>query len=189
MCTKWRQAGVTLIELVIFIVIVGLAVAGTLAVMNVTIRHSSDPLMRKQAIAVAESLMEEIVLHPFTYCDPDDPNLTGANSSADCTGGAGGANDESLLVKQAGESRYSNTTPLDNVGDYNGFTMTGITEIDGTAITELANYNAAVAITNVGATFGLAATEALQIIVTVTSGAESVSLTSYRFRYAPKDAP
>lgn len=186
MCTKREQTGVTLIELVIFIVIVSLAVAGILAVMNMTIRHSSDPLVRKQAIAVAESLMEEVALHSFTFCDPSDANFF---TAADNTGCAVAANDQSTLVWQAGESRYNNANPYDNVADYNGFTMTGITGIDGTAIAELANYNAAVAITNVGATFGLGATEVLQIVVTVTSGAESVSVTSFRFRYAPQDAP
>jgi MSHA pilin protein MshD len=185
MCTN-RQAGVTLVELVIFIIIVSFAVAGILAVMNMTIRHSSDPLIRKQAIAVAESLMEEIALHAFTFCDPGDANLTIA---ADNNGCAVAANNQSTLTPQAGETRYSSTNPFDNVADYNGFTMTGITGIDGSAIVDLANYNASVAITNAGAAFGLGATEVLQIIVTVVNGAESVSLTSFRFRYAPRDAP
>jgi MSHA pilin protein MshD len=64
-----RQAGITLIELILYIVIVSVGLAGILSVMNVTTQHSADPMVRKQALAVAESLLEEITLKDFT--DPD----------------------------------------------------------------------------------------------------------------------
>lgn len=57
-----RQAGITLIELVLYIVIVSVGIAGILSVMNVTTQHSADPMVRKQALAAAESLLEEILL-------------------------------------------------------------------------------------------------------------------------------
>ncbi|MFN3397749.1 MAG: prepilin-type N-terminal cleavage/methylation domain-containing protein [Sulfurimicrobium sp.] len=63
------QSGLTLIELVIFIVIVSVAVAGVLSVMNFTTQHSADPLVRKQAAALADSILEEILLKD--YADPD----------------------------------------------------------------------------------------------------------------------
>src|SRR4030067_3352919 len=106
-----------------FIVIVSVALAGILRVMNVTTRGSADPLIHKQALAIAESLLEEVELMPFTYCDPDDVNAASAVTSADCTGGTGGANDESKLplTYETGETRYHATTPFDNTRDYNGF--------------------------------------------------------------------
>jgi len=64
-----RQGGLTLIELIMFIVIVGVGVTGVLSVMNVSARHGGDPMVRKQALAVAESLLEEILAHDFA--DPD----------------------------------------------------------------------------------------------------------------------
>ncbi len=72
MCTRHRQHGISLIELIMFIVIVSVALAGILLVMNVTTKGSADPLIHKQALAIAESLLEEVELMPFTYCDPDD---------------------------------------------------------------------------------------------------------------------
>ena len=36
------QAGLTLVEMIIFIVVLGAAVAGVLAIMNVTSKHSGD---------------------------------------------------------------------------------------------------------------------------------------------------
>lgn len=64
-----RQAGFTLIELVIFIVVVSVGLAGILSVMNFTVRHSADPMVRKQAAALADSILEEILLKEYT--DPD----------------------------------------------------------------------------------------------------------------------
>jgi Tfp pilus assembly protein PilV len=66
MCTRKHARGLTLVELIIFIVVVSAAVAGVLAVFTQATRASSDPLIRKQAIAVAESLLEEILAVPYT---------------------------------------------------------------------------------------------------------------------------
>jgi MSHA pilin protein MshD len=189
MFIKQKQAGLSLVELVIFIVIMSIGVVGITRAITSTVIKSSDPLIRKQALVIAESLMEEITLQPFTYCDPSDANfLTAANGAGCATAG----NNQSVLGPTSGETRYSTTTPFDNVGDYSGFTMaSGIIGIDGNAITELANYNASVAMTQVGITqFGLAdATAVIQIVVTVTVGQESVSLTSHRFRFDTNNSP
>lgn len=70
MCmTSRRQAGFTLIELVFFIVVVSLGMAGILMVIDVSTRSGADPMVRKQAMALADSLMEEILLKD--YADPD----------------------------------------------------------------------------------------------------------------------
>ena len=181
MCTIKRQSGVSLIELIIFIVIVSTAVAGVLAVMNVTTQHSADPMLRKQAQAIAESLLEEIELQPFTYCDPDDANAATATSVADCS-------IPEAMGPETGETRYS-TPQFDNVNDYSGFTMSGINDITNTAIGGLNNYTASVAITQDGGSFSLPTDAVLKIDVTVSAGNDSLTLTGYRFRYAPNAAP
>ena len=63
-----NQSGISLIELIMFIVIISVALTGILLVMNQVTRHSADPLIHKQALAIAESLLEEVELMPFTYC-------------------------------------------------------------------------------------------------------------------------
>lgn len=183
MYTVNRQSGISLIELIIFIIIVSTAVAGVLSVMNITTQHSADPMLRKQAQAIAESLLEEIELQPFTYCDPDDANATTATSAAGC------ATTPELIGPEPGETRY--TSPqFDNVNDYAGFTMAGINDITNTPIGGLSGYTASVAITQAGTSLGLADnTAALQIDVTVTAGNDSLTLTGYRFRYAPNAVP
>jgi len=206
MCITERQArrhrpraehGISLVELIVFIVIVGIAVAGVVGALSMATRASADPMIQKQALAVAEALLEEVQLQPFTYCDPDDPNAASAQNAGGCTGGAGGPNDENLLVAgklgpEAGETRYSATTPYDNVSDYNTFTMTGIMDITGAAIIPgLENYTARVDVVN-QALGTIPATDSLLITVTVDGppGTNTrVVLDGYRVRYAPNALP
>src|SRR5436305_110930 len=152
-----RERGVTLLELIVFIVIVSVAVMGVLTVLDLSNRSSTDPMIQKQALAIAEALLEEVELQPFTYCDPDDANAASADDVTGCTGGASGANDENKtpLGPETGETRTSGTTPYDNVSDYNLFCMgpaclvpTTASDLDGNSIAGLEAYTANVAVAN-----------------------------------------
>lgn len=190
-----RERGMTLLELIMFIVVIGIAAAGVVGVIAYATRASTDPMIHKQALAIGEAVLEEVQLMPFTYCDPDDPNAATALGAAGCTGGALGANDEGRLPlgTEAGETRLSTTTPYDNVSDYNGFAMAGgIVDIAGNAIPlpELAAYRADVTVATQGLdTIGVS--EALLITVTVTHPnlTPSLVLHGYRVRYAPNALP
>lgn len=194
--SAWRrkqQAGISLIELLVFIVVVSVGLVGILSVMNITTRHSADPMVRKQALAIAESLLEEVQLQPFTYCDPDDsanlddpPPASEANCSA-------GFDETTTLGPEAGEGRYQADAPFDNVNDYAGFSMNGIRAIsDGTTVVPgLGSYNANVTIEKVSDPERIALgvdspDDVLKIRVQVTGPANTdIRLTGYRFRYAP----
>lgn len=201
------QHGISLIELIMFIVIVGIALAGILMVMNRVTLGSADPLIHKQALAIAESLLEEVQLMPFTFCDPDDANATTAMSAAGACALA--ANEESTVIgPEAGETRYSGATPFDNVSDYNGCQMntgvanagcdatgtTGIRDITGAAAGP-ADYKAVVVVANngmpaAGASPAIASIEALLVSVTVT-GPDNVPviIEGIRTRYSPRSVP
>ena len=58
-----------MVELVISIVVIGIAVAGTLLAMQRTNASSADPLIVRQAGSVAEAYLVEILLKP--YLDPN----------------------------------------------------------------------------------------------------------------------
>jgi MSHA pilin protein MshD len=178
-----RQSGLSLVELVMFIIIVSVGVAGILSVMNVTTQSSADPMLRKQALSIAESLLEEIQLQPFTYCDPTDANAATANSAADC------ASIPEVSGPEGSQSRYSISDPFNNVNDYAGFSMAGIRGLDNAVIAGLENYAATVSITN--AAVGTVPSDAsLRIDVRVTYGATvDLTVTGYRMRYAPNAGP
>ena len=175
-----NERGLSLVELLVFIVVVGIAVTGVLSVYSLTSRTSVDPMIRKQAVAIAESLLEEVLAKPYTYCDPDDANVESASSPAACATTPEGMGAEGV------EDRYSNLTPFDNVNDYNGFTMAGINDLTNAPIAGLAAFTASVQVQDAGAFNGIPAGETLLVTVTVTApGNHGVSLSGYRTRYAP----
>ncbi len=61
------QNGATLIELIITIVVISSALVGILSIINITTRHSADPVVQQQAIAIAESYLEEILFVILAY--------------------------------------------------------------------------------------------------------------------------
>jgi MSHA pilin protein MshD len=60
-----RSAGMTLIELIIAMVIITIGVAGLIAAYTITAKTSADPMISKQMGAIAEGMMEEIMLKPY----------------------------------------------------------------------------------------------------------------------------
>lgn len=64
------QKGISLIELVIFIVILSVALTGiTLIYINAT-RYSADPMVRIRSIELAQSTLEEILLKAYDNNTP-----------------------------------------------------------------------------------------------------------------------
>ncbi|MCP3663021.1 MAG: pilus assembly protein MshD [Gammaproteobacteria bacterium] len=65
MPTKARQIGMTLVELVISIVVLSVAVVGVLSALGTIVGRSADPMIREQALAIAEGYLEEISQSEF----------------------------------------------------------------------------------------------------------------------------
>ncbi|WP_256077114.1 prepilin-type N-terminal cleavage/methylation domain-containing protein [Massilia sp. YIM B04103] len=63
---KKRQQGITLVELIVAIVVLSVGLAGVLLAFSRLAHSSTDPMVHKQMIAIAEGMMEEIQRMPFT---------------------------------------------------------------------------------------------------------------------------
>ncbi len=152
-----KQRGFSLIELIVFIVIVSTAMIGILSVMNLVNKNSADPVIHKQALAIAESLLEEIELQDFTAA-------SGATSAGAVTA-----------------TNRSNSYHV--ISEYQGFSMTGITSVIGGSVQGLTGYSASVAVQG-QALGGIPATSAVQITVTVTDPAgNKLQSVGYRAAY------
>jgi MSHA pilin protein MshD len=114
-----KNQGLTYIELVIGIIIIGIALAGVIKAMNAALLGVSDPAQRVQAISIANSYMEEILAK--SYLDP--------TSGTACP------------------SAPSSRNLYDNVCDYNGLHDVGAHDQDGNSISGLEGYTIDVTVT------------------------------------------
>ncbi|HXA46952.1 MAG TPA: type II secretion system protein [Burkholderiaceae bacterium] len=149
------QRGMTLIELVIAIVIIGVALTAVLLAFTITVRSTASPVIIKQMNSVAEEMMEEIALKPFVPV---------ANAApAGCA-----------------RNTFNDISDYDGYA-----TVGKICDIDGTTIASLNGYSISVTVVTDGATLtGVPAAAAKKITVTVTYGSQTISLTSWRTNYA-----
>ena len=181
--------GISLIELLMFIVIISVALVVILNVQKQASNMSAEPQLRKQALAIAEGLLEEISLARFTFCDPTDNAADTATSPAACT-----------LPEVAAQEAGGSSRPYDNVNDY--VTSFGVAETyktDAAGNLYPPEYEASVTITpdtNLGVagdTISSDATSAnmnvLRISVEVFYRGGKVVLDGYRTRYAPNSVP
>ena len=180
---RQRARGLTLIELLLFVVVVGIALSAMLQVFVTATAASTDPMIRRQQLAIAESLLREVELMPFTWCDPTDANVETATSATVSASGCASLVESS--GPEAGQTRYGPTNFFNNVNDYAGFSMSGIRDVTNAAVAGLSGYSASVAVSGV-ALDNITAADALKITVTVTAPDNStVSLQGWRTRYAP----
>ncbi len=140
----------TLMELVLAIAVIGIGLAGVLVAFNHAVFRSADPLVRKQMLAIAEEMMEEVRLRPFAP------------------------------VANAAPAACARNT-FNDVNDYNGYAAAALCDIDGNAIPSLAAYSVAVTVTAAVLPNGVAAR---RIVVTVSHGGDTLTLTGYRTNWA-----
>ena len=113
---RQRQRGFTLVEMIVAIVILGVGVAGVMLAFSTAARGSADPLVHQQMIAIAEEMLDEVMLKPYA------PAANGAPSAC--------ALDTYNVV-----SDYNVYA-----------TVNQVCAIDGTAIPALASYSVSVSV-------------------------------------------
>jgi MSHA pilin protein MshD len=113
--------GSTLVELVVAIVVLGVAATAALGALSRHAVGAPDALQVLQATAVAQALLDEALAQGTGTVDPD--------------GVANGPGPE------PGEARSSAVAPFDHVDDYDGYAMeAGIVAFDGEPVPGLEGY-------------------------------------------------
>jgi type II secretory pathway pseudopilin PulG len=100
MHTLINQRAFTLVEMVIFIVIVGIAVAAIGSQFMQNVQHSAEPLLRQKAIAVANTHLD--ALQGSTYAAISSYNDNSVTGFA-------------VVVTVSNSSAWSATTPVESI--------------------------------------------------------------------------
>jgi MSHA pilin protein MshD len=153
--------GVTLIELLVFIVVMAIAVTAVVGVYSETVRGSNDPLIRLRALELAQAQLDEVLARKF-----DENTPSGGVPACGSTGGP-------VCAGILADSDY------DDVGDFDGF-------VDNSH----SGYSIQVSVSEAGGDLGLAPAQARLITVTVSApslsinpGGSAVSLSAYRVNF------
>lgn len=161
-----HQRGLTFIELIVFIVVVSVGLVGILSVLNLTSSKSADPVVRKQSLAIAEAMLEEILSKSYQN-DPAD--ASNSSSTLGCT---------PTTTPSCRANNVSDRPNYNDVDDFNGWNKTGVYQPDGTLAPVLGTYVVTVAVT----TATLDGVPMKKVTVTV-AGGETIKLIGYRANY------
>ena len=150
-----KQAGVTLIEVIVFIVVVNLAFVAVMQIYSQAVVSSVDPIVRVRAIELARATLDEVQARRFDENTPvGGIPACGTPSGAACLG-------------------ITPDTEYDDVGDFDGYTDNNF-----------AAFPVSVLVIEAGNDLGLAAAMARKIIVTVgMPDGNSVTLAAYKVNY------
>lgn len=152
--------GFLLVEAAVLLAVVGVALAGML--LALTRASSADPLLRRQALYIAEALLDEVERAPFSSC----PDGSGCPR----------------------RSVPRNRADFAHVDDYRDFRLDGgIRDAGDFPIAGLENYRARVTVA-AQRFAGIPAADARRIVVTV-DGPADVRVTLEGWRTRRDDAP
>ncbi|WP_221800026.1 prepilin-type N-terminal cleavage/methylation domain-containing protein [Oceanobacter mangrovi] len=149
--SRKSQQGVSLVESVIAIVIIGIALAAVSRGMGLALRHNADPLWQARATQLVHSYMDDVMALRF---QEDSPTKGGAVGSCVIGGTEGGEHDR---------------TDYDDVDDYNGLNEAG--QFLDTSVTSNAAYQIQISVTCADAQGASSSTTKLiQVVVTGPDG-------------------
>lgn len=148
------QKGATLIELVIAISIVAIAIFGILSVFKLSVINSANPVTNKQAVLIAEGLMEEVLSKTFTKPD-------------------GG---------YAGPFNSASRNKFDTVTDYNNLSISPMSSINGLNVAGLGGYSATIKTANT-ALGAIGSSDSILITINVVGPNDNFVLKGYRINY------
>ena len=172
--TIQKQAGFSLIEMIVVIVVLGLGLTGVTMVITETVQQSPKPLVQTRAMELAQTYLDEILPKRFdeTSGQGGVPRCDSTDNAAQACSGAMGS--------EAGENRST----YDDVDDYDGLDNQPPVLASGNTPPNFDDYRVQVSVTYAGGDLGLANRSAKRITVTVTTPlGNSLPVTAYRVNF------
>lgn len=118
-----HQKGISLIELVIFIVIMSVALTGITLIYINTTRYSADPMVRIRSIELAQSTLDEILLKAYDEKTPTGGGCVTFATNTRCVAGNPTAQTEATGL--GAEEGATNRAIFDDVDDYHNLSYCG----------------------------------------------------------------
>ncbi|MGD8484502.1 MAG: hypothetical protein PVF81_06560 [Thioalkalispiraceae bacterium] len=126
MRTKTRHiSGISMIELVIFILVIAIAFVGVMTVFINTQRYSADPMIRIKTVELAQSLMEEIMLRAYDENTPVGGGCVDNMASTRCGPAANIPNANAPTSASFGPEGGETRALFDDVDDYHNIAYCG----------------------------------------------------------------
>ncbi|WP_404368102.1 prepilin-type N-terminal cleavage/methylation domain-containing protein [Marinobacter sp.] len=163
-CTP--QAGATLVELVMTIVIISIAIAGVVGAFALITGRSADPLNQTRAVELAQLYMDEIITKKYNDNTPQGGRPKQTSNLCD-------------IGPEAGESRDT----FDDVDDYHNLVDEPPAAADG-ALTGYNGFRVTVTVTCAGSQVGLANEDGKRIDLSIVApGDQSFVFSAYRANF------
>jgi len=162
-----RQAGLTLVELVMVIVIIAIAIAGVVGAFSLLVGRSADPLNQVRAVSLAQLYMDAILTRNY-----DESTLVGGGKvdveDVDCA----------MPGPDDGETRAT----FDDADDYHGLADSPPKDYEGVDLPGYGGFSVRVAVACAGSEVDVANDEdAKRIDITITDpSGQDWRFTAYR---------
>lgn len=163
--TTGAQSGATLVELVITIVIISVAIAGTVGAFSLIAGRSADPLNQTRAVALAQIYIDEILGRRYDEGTP----VGGVPKQPGCT----------INTEEGNRADY------DDVDDYNAIASAAPQNAEGMSLgTEYSQFSVSVSVQCAGTEIGLPADDAKRVDLSITDPSGQAYIFSvYRANY------
>jgi MSHA pilin protein MshD len=149
---------------VLFIVVVSVALVVVLKAFDIANQGSADPILRRQSLAIAQAMLDEVSAKEF----------------------GSAATDVTADGYTAGPVNSANRSTADDVNDYDGYDQTGITDLSNVALIGLEHYRVRVNVASIASnelgTVPVAAGYHITVTVTDPAG-NDLTLEGYRANY------